>query len=105
MTSQAGRSGVSVHASLSLAVSVTGNGSSTNGSSPNPQSPKKRPRRPEVWKRNVAKLKDKKARSTFHPQRVKPFSPAALGVHTPVRNALKSLALLRRCARVIQRPH
>ena len=39
------------------AVQAAGNGSSTNGSSDIPARLRKKPRRPETWKRSVAKTK------------------------------------------------
>ena len=51
-----GPSGLNVHATVSIAIHLTGNGTSTNGSSDTPRS-RKRARKPEQWKRNVAKHK------------------------------------------------
>lgn len=45
-----------VHEVASMAVRAAANGSS-NGSSDTPGRPRKRPRRPETWKKNAAKLK------------------------------------------------
>ena len=45
------------HRLASLAIRDAGNGSSSNGSSDTPSRPRKRPRRPETWARNVAKAK------------------------------------------------
>ena len=44
------------HVATSLAIREAGNGS-TNGSSDTPARPKKRKRKPETWKKNVAKVK------------------------------------------------
>ena len=57
MASQAGPSGLCIEASVAITVRSAGNGSSTNGSSETPVRPRKRPRRPETWKRSVAKCK------------------------------------------------
>ena len=49
---------LSIHATVALTIVCTGNGRSTNGSSSDtPKRPRKRPRRPETWKRAVAKAK------------------------------------------------
>ena len=48
--------GLRCHVATSLAIREAGNGS-TNGSSDTPGRPKKRKRRPETWKKNVAKVK------------------------------------------------
>ena len=54
MEEQPGPSGLNIHATVSLAVHVTGNGSSTYGSNePTPMIPRKRKRRPETWKHTV----------------------------------------------------
>lgn len=57
-----GPSGLCLHASVSVAVHLAGNGHSTNGASGSdtPKRPKKRPRKPDAWKRNVAKTKKAK---------------------------------------------
>ena len=55
---RAGPSGLSIHASVALTIECTGNGHSTNGSSSDtPKRPRKRARRPDTWKREVAKAK------------------------------------------------
>ena len=55
-----------VHRLASAAVQDAGNGSS-NGSSDTPARPKKRPRRPETWKKNVAKTKRAKGEAYVSP--------------------------------------
>ena len=50
-------SGLSIHATVALTIECAGNGRSSNGSSDTPQRPRKRPRRPETWKRAAAKAK------------------------------------------------
>ena len=51
-----GPSGVSIHATVAVTIRCTGNGHSSNGSSSDtPKRPRKRPRRPETWKCEVAK--------------------------------------------------
>ena len=60
MSSQAPESGPGpsrAHGLASLAIRDAGNGSSSNGSNDTPARPRKRPRRPETWTRNVAKAK------------------------------------------------
>ena len=52
-----GPSGLSIHATVAITIECAGNGRSSNGSSETPQRPRKRPRRPEAWKRTVAKAK------------------------------------------------
>ena len=53
----AGPSGLCIEATVSLTLRSAGNGDSTNGSSDTPARPRKRPRKPESWKRTVAKNK------------------------------------------------
>ena len=51
-------SGLSIHPTVALTIECTGNCHSTNGSSSDtPKPPRKRARRPETWKRAVAKAK------------------------------------------------
>ena len=50
-------SGLSIHATVALTIVCARNGRSSNGSSDTPQQPRKRPRRPETWKRAAAKAK------------------------------------------------
>ena len=45
------------HVATSAAIREAGNGSATNGSSDTPARPRKRLRKPETWKKNVAKVK------------------------------------------------
>ena len=54
----AGSSGLFIEAMVALTLRHVGNGDSTNGSSNGtPVHPRKRQRRPETWKRAVAKSK------------------------------------------------
>lgn len=53
-----GPSGINVHANVCIAVSLAGNGHSTNGSSDTPSRlGRKRVRKPEQWKRKATQLK------------------------------------------------
>lgn len=63
-----GPSGLSVHASITVAVDIAGNGHSMNGSSDSiPKRPRKRSRRPENWKRNVIKYKQARSEQYVSP--------------------------------------
>lgn len=53
-----GPNGISIQATVALTIAYTGNGHSTNGSSSDtPRRPRKRVRKPDAWKRAVAKAK------------------------------------------------
>ena len=57
-----------LHAVTSSALEAAGGGESTsNGSSDTPKRPRKRPRRPENWKKNVAKAKRAKGEAYVSP--------------------------------------
>ena len=58
-TSEPGPSSTSVHTAVSVVINLAGNGHSTNGSagSETPKRSQKRVRRPDSWKRNIAKAK------------------------------------------------
>lgn len=56
-----------LHAVTSSAIAAAGGGESTNGSSDTPRRPRKRPRRPENWRKNVAKAKRAKGEAYVSP--------------------------------------
>lgn len=70
---------ISTH--VSVAVRLAGNGSSTNGStgSETPKLSRKRPRRPESWKKNVAKAKRAKGLECVSPSTGKTVSCRSTG--------------------------
>ena len=84
----AGPSGLSIHATVSIAVDLAGNGHSTNGSngSQTPKRPKKRPRRPDTWKKNVAKNKRAKGESYVSPSTGKTVPSRSTGEACSCRN-------------------
>ncbi|CAI8043115.1 hypothetical protein GBAR_LOCUS23922 [Geodia barretti] len=63
----AGPSGLCIEATVALTLRSAGNGESTNGSSDTPVRPRKRQRRPETWKRAVAKSKRAKGEEYTSP--------------------------------------
>ena len=79
MDSVPGPSGLCLHASVSVTVSLAGNGSSSNGSSDTPKRPKKRPRNPESWKRNAAKAKRAKGEEHTSPSSEKTIPARSTG--------------------------
>jgi hypothetical protein len=79
MDSVPGPSGLCLHASVSVTVSLAGNGRSSNGSSDTPKRPKKRPRQPESWKRNVAKAKRAKGEEYTSPSTGKTIPARSTG--------------------------
>ena len=66
-SSVAGPSEVCIEATVALTVQLTGNGESTSTSSDTPRRPRKRPRRPESWKKTVAKTKRAKGEEYVSP--------------------------------------
>ena len=77
----AGPSGVSIQAAITLTVDLAGNGHSTNGSSGSttPARSHKRPRRPEQWKKNVAKFKRARGEKYVSPSSGKTVPARILG--------------------------
>ena len=63
----AGPSGLCIEPTVALTLRSAGNGESTNGSSDTPVRPRKRQRRPETWKRAVAKSKRAKGEEYTSP--------------------------------------
>ena len=88
---EAGPSRVSIHTRVAVAISSAGNGSSTNGSSGSetPKRARKRPRRPETWKKNVAKTKRAKGE-----QYVSPSTGKIVPAKTTVNLASASVTVL-----------
>lgn len=78
---EAGPSGVSIHTRVAVTVRETGNGSSTNGTSGSetPKRSRKRQRRPETWKKNVAKAKRAKGEQYVSPSTGKTVAARTLG--------------------------
>ena len=74
-----GPSGLSLHTSVSVTVSLAGNGHSNNGSSDTPRRPRKRPRRPDTWKRNEAKAKRAKGEEYQSPSTGKTVPARCIG--------------------------
>lgn len=75
-----GPSGLNVHTSVCVAVSLAGNGDSTNGSNGTPTKPgRKRMRRPQQWKRHVAKLKRTRGEEYVSPSTGKTVSSVCMG--------------------------
>lgn len=82
---RAGPSGLSIHASVHIAVDLAGNGHSTNGSE-TPKRPEKRPQRPEKWKKNVAKSKRAKGEPYVSPSTGKTVPARSTGEACNCRN-------------------
>ena len=70
---------VGVHEAAARAVAGAGGRSSTNGSSDTPVRPKKRPRRPDRWKKNVAKLKRVRGEEYISPSSGRVVPPRKTG--------------------------
>ena len=69
-----GPSGISIHATVAVTIQCAGNGHSSNStSSDTPRRPRKRPRKPETWKREVAMSKRARGKSTSPRPPGKPF--------------------------------
>ena len=64
----AGPSGLCIQATIAISLQSAGNGHSTNGSgSDTPRRPRKRPRRPDTWRRTVTKTKRAKGEEYVSP--------------------------------------
>ena len=92
MDSAPGPSGLCLHASVSVSVSLAGNGRSSNGSSDTPIRPKKRPRRPETWKRNQAKAKRAKGEE---------YTSPSTGKTNPARSTGPPCTCKKRCFELV----
>ena len=78
-----------LHAVTSSALEAAGGGESTsNGSSDTPKRPRKRPRRPENWKKNVAKAKRAKGEAYVSP---------STGKEVPARETGPACKCKRKC--------
>ena len=84
----AGPSGLSIHTVVSVTVDFAGNGHSTNGSNNNttPIRSRKRPRRPETWKKNMAKSKRAKGEEYVSPSTGKTVPARTLGEPCKCKN-------------------
>ena len=63
----AGPSGLCIEATVALTLRAAQNGSSTKGSTDTPKRPRKRPRKPEMWTRAIAKAKRAKGEEYTSP--------------------------------------
>ena len=89
-TSKPGPSSTSVHTAVSVVINLAGNGHSTNGSagSEMPKRSQKRVRRPDSWKRNIAKAKRAKGEEYTSPFSERCMPRGKLEIHVFVkRNA------------------
>ena len=80
--------GHDLHTVTSSAIQEAGGESTTNGSSDTPKRPKKHPRRPEHWARNVAKAKRAKGEAYVSP---------STGKEVPARETKPACKCRRKC--------
>ena len=80
--------GHDLHTVTSSAIQEAGGESTSNGNSDTPKRPKKRPRRPEHWKKNVTKAKRAKGEAYISP---------STGKEVPARETRPACKCQRKC--------